>query len=91
VPGTYSITAPVLPPVVIPPVVVVPKPPVVTEPPIPPVNVELEHAKEVIASVSATSKVQTKSVTGPAATNPLTDYRLINLGMRLPEDQIQSE
>jgi filamentous hemagglutinin family protein len=91
VPGTYSITAPVLPPVVIPPVVVVPKPPVVTEPPIPPVNVELELAKEVIANVSATSKVQTKSVTGPAATNPLTDYRLINLGMRLPEDQIQSE
>jgi hypothetical protein len=104
--GTYEVTAAGTPPVVTPPVVtppvtppvvvVPPKPPVISEPSTPTVNVGLEQAKEIIASISVTTKASSNTdhpatVSGNSATNPLGDYRLINLGMKLPDDMALDE
>lgn len=56
----------------------------------PVVRPELEHTKEVVASISTAIKVKTESValdtsTGSASGTP-GDYRLLNLGMKLPDD-----
>lgn len=100
VPATFVITQVVTPPVVIPPVVVPPvvTPPVV-EPPVvqppvvdpvkPPAAVAIESTKTIISSVSVAAKTNSSPA---GATSPLvhgnnivTDYRLINLGMKLPD------
>lgn len=56
----------------------------------PVVKPELEHTKEIVASISTATKVKTESValdtsTGSASGTP-GDYRLLNLGMKLPDD-----
>lgn len=92
VPGIFEITEKVKPPVVVdpiePPVIDPPTPPVV-EPPKPPVNVVLEHAKDVVSTISVAAKTTT------AAAEPMVNaetgtvgngYRLLNLGMKLPDD-----
>jgi filamentous hemagglutinin family protein len=97
--GTYEINAasipPVTPPVVTPPVVtppvVTPKPPVVTEPTRPVVNDELEQTKSIIANVSVAAKgtgsnAPSVAMDASSLNNPLGDYRMVNLGMKLPEE-----
>jgi filamentous hemagglutinin family protein len=92
VPGIFEITEKVKPPVIVdpiePPVIDPPTPPVV-EPPKPPVNVELEHAKDVVSTISVAAKTATAAVepmvnaeTGSVGNG----YRLLNLGMKLPDD-----
>lgn len=77
---------PIEPPVVVEP----PKPPVVV-PPKPPVNVELEQTKEVVSTISVAAKVTNS--TSPIEAVPKEDvggvkgdYRLLNLGMKMPDD-----
>lgn len=93
VPGIFEITEKVKPPVIVdpiePPVIDPPTPPVIVEPPKPPVNVELEHAKDVVSSISVAAKVTT-SAAEPMANADTgavgSGYRLLNLGMKLPDD-----
>jgi filamentous hemagglutinin family protein len=92
------ITPPVVvsPPVVVdpstPPVVVTPKPPVVIPPVIAPstpeVNVELEQARNVISTISVATKVSAQSLMAVTSDTKsvIADYRLINLGIKLPEE-----
>ncbi|WP_408602318.1 YDG domain-containing protein [Pseudomonas sp. PLMAX] len=95
VPGIFEITEKVKPPVIVdpiePPVIDPPTPPVVEppKPPKPPVNVELENAKDVVSTISVAAKTAT------AAVEPMVNaesgsvgsgYRLLNLGMKLPDD-----
>ncbi|WP_408601953.1 YDG domain-containing protein [Pseudomonas sp. PLMAX] len=95
VPGEFEITEMVKPPVVVdpiePPVVVDPIEPPVVVPPKPPVNEELEHTKEIVSSIIVAAKVSNST----AATDALPkedaggvkgDYRLLNLGMKMPDD-----
>lgn len=111
VPGVFEITQMVKPPVIVdpiePPVVV--EPPVVIEPPVeidpptppvvvppkPPVNVELEHAKEIVSTISvaakATNSASTSEVPHKEDSGVKSDYRLLNLGMKLPEDFTSEE
>jgi hypothetical protein len=60
-------------------------------PPKPPVNEELEHTKEIVSSIIVAAKVSNST----AATDALPkedaggvkgDYRLLNLGMKMPDD-----
>jgi filamentous hemagglutinin family protein len=98
--GTYDITAAATPPVVTPPVVTPPvtdpitppvvKPPVITEPALPVVNVKLEKTKEVIASISSSTKIINSPLVN-VAKKPITAYRMVNLGMRLPDDALPEE
>ena len=91
VPGSLSITAAEKPPVV-PPVT----PPVVIEPQKPPVNDRLEQAKDIISTISVATKM-TSIAAKPAALaqaetgGMLSDYRLLNLGMKLPDDTSSSD
>jgi hypothetical protein len=86
VPGNFSITAankPTLPPVVI-------------EPSKPPVNDQLEQTKDIISTISVAAKVtnttaQPVAVTQAETGGMLGDYRLINLGMKMPTDDLSSE
>lgn len=111
VPGVFEITQMVKPPVIVdpiePPVVV--EPPVVIEPPVeidpptppvvvppkPPVNVELEHAKEIVSTISVAAKATNSASTSEAPhksdSGVKSDYRLLNLGMKLPEDLTSEE
>lgn len=95
VPGEFEITEMVKPPVIVdpiePPVVVDPIEPPVVVPPKPPVNEELEHTKEIVSSIIVAAKVSNST----AATDALPkedaggvngDYRLLNLGMKMPDD-----
>ena len=98
VPGKFDITAVVIPPID-PPVVIDPVPPVVTEPSKPVVNVQLEQTKQIVATISSAlssaAKVTTSSSASPqpvAAAEKTEssalheDYRLLNLGMKLPDE-----
>lgn len=99
------IVDPIVPPVVTPPVdvtptpppvVVVPTPPVVTPSAVPPVNVQLEQAKDVISTISATTKIshlseQPIKVVRSEAAIGIGDYRLTNYGMKLPEETSQND
>jgi filamentous hemagglutinin family protein len=99
--GTYDISAagippvtpPVTPPVIIdpitPPVVVPPKPPVTT----PTVNVGLDQARDIIANISVAIQTPGNTVlpASDSSTTALGDYRLVNFGMKLPEDMTQDE
>lgn len=103
VPGSFEITKLAKPPVIsdpiTPPVVVKPVDPV--NPPVvdlgkPVVNADLESAKGIISTVSvATNASRTASEPMVAAnTNTssiLADYRLLNLGMKLPDDMLSDE
>lgn len=56
----------------------------------PVVKPELEHTREIVASISTATKVKTEAVAldtsiGSASGTP-GDYRLLNLGMKLPDD-----
>ena len=90
VPGRFTIVAAAKPPVVVTP----PVPPI-KEPSKPTVNAELESAKEIISTVSVAaqaSQPKTEKVfsEGSNTLEAMGDYRLLNLGMKLPDD-IQSE
>jgi filamentous hemagglutinin family protein len=93
------VTPPVVtPPVVTPPVITPPvvNPPVVTPPTPPLVIVQLEQAREVISTISATTKVshsndQPIKEVRTETTGGIGDYRLTNFGMKLPEDTTQSD
>jgi hypothetical protein len=94
----------VVPPVIVPPVIVPPvieppviQPPVVVPPVVdpvkPPVEVALESAKTIIANVSVAAKTtsSSSSVSTPESQGLATEYRLINLGMKLPDDMADED
>ena len=98
VPGTFEITKPVVPPVTEPPVTEPPvtEPPVteppVVEPPKPGDKVEFEKAKDVISVISTSStSTEPLAVANTGAVSILLDYRLINLGIKLPDDLLSEE
>jgi filamentous hemagglutinin family protein len=86
VPGTFTITGVAKPPVTH---------PVVIEPP-KTVNPELEQTKDIVSIISVATKV-TNTTAKPAVVAKaepaamIGDYRLINLGMKLPEDATSSD
>jgi hypothetical protein len=54
------------------------------------VNVELEKTKGVIATISSSTKIMNNpDATGTSS--PITDYRMVNLGMKLPDDALPEE
>lgn len=72
-----------------------PKPPVVV-PVKPEVNVDLEEAKDIVATVSVATKVAKPKPESVAAAKNETasvmgDYRLLNLGMKLPDDLVPDD
>lgn len=90
VPGKFEITkASTVPPVVVPPVVVDPKPVVTPEE-----TKALETTKQIISTITVATK---QAATSTAAAEPakanqadasavINDYRLLNLGMKLPDE-----
>lgn len=91
---------PIEPPVVVdpiePPVVIDPPTPPVVVPPKPPVNEELEHTKDIVSTISVAVKVTNSTSTPDArpkddAGGVKSDYRLLNLGMKLPDDLSSEE
>lgn len=95
VPGQFEITQKAKPPVVVdpiePPVVIDPPTPPVVVPPKPAVNEQLEQTKEIVSTISVAAKVTNSTSTPDALPKDDVggikgDYRLLNLGMKLPDD-----
>jgi filamentous hemagglutinin family protein len=101
--GIYDITVASIPPVVTPPVtppvvdpvtppvvIVPPKPPAVTEPVPPVINIELSKTKDIIANIStSTNAFKTQDINGGDI--DIANYRMINLGMKLPDDVLPDD
>ena len=88
VPGTFEITSQSKPPVVTP-----PKPPIIQPPGL---SNDLNEAKEVVSTISSAtnakiSKSETTAVSNADGVTIPGDYRLINFGIKLPEDITSEE
>jgi hypothetical protein len=84
------VTPPVTPPVIDPITPPVVKPPIVTEPSLPVVNVEFEKTKDVIATISSSAKIINSPIVSVAA-KTIPDYRIVIIGMKLPDDALSED